>query len=264
MAEHTAVIFALEVRRGRPAIDEFAEKLTAAIESLGAEVASDVDAAPDMMLAVGGDGTMLAAVHKSVARDIPVLGFNLGTLGFLTAAEPSEMETVIEALLSGDYEIEQRTTVTATIGSRSAIGVNDVVVEKVDNTRLISLDVVIDGVSFVTYRADGLIVATPTGSTAYSFSAGGPLVAPSMDALVVTPVASHSLFDRAIVLPASSAIDITVSSDRLVKVTVDKSDLGQVGEGETVSITRAEVAARFVALDQRSFPGLIREKFGLS
>lgn len=256
--------FALEVRLGRAATEDFAEQLTGVIEGLGGKVVSEPEAEPDMVLAVGGDGTMLAAVRRSVAWDIPVLGFNLGTLGFLTAAEPSELQAVVRRLVSGDYETEERTTVSASIGAATAVGINDVVVEKIDSTRLVNLDVVIDGSPFVSYRADGLIVATPTGSTAYSFSAGGPLVDPRVDALVMTPVASHSLFDRALVLPASSEIEITVSRDRHVKVNVDKSDLGQLEAGETVIIRQGSVPARFVKLSPTSFAGLVREKFGLS
>jgi len=138
-----------------------------------------------------------------------------------------------------------------------------VVVEKIDTTRLVSLDVVIDGVPFTTYRADGLVVATPTGSTAYSFSAGGPLVAPGVDVIIMTPVASHSLFDRSLVLPSSSKIDITVSRDRLVKVNVDKGALGQLGEGDTVRIKRGNRPARFVSFGASSFPTVVRDKFGL-
>ena len=129
--------------------------------------------------------------------------------------------------------------------------------------RLVSLTVVIDGTEFATYRADGLIIATPTGSTAYSFSAGGPVVDPGVDALVLTPVASHSLFDRPLVLPADAEIAVTARTDRLVRVNVDKTDLGQIAEGETVGIRRGDRPARFVTFGSLTFPGLVREKFGL-
>lgn len=256
--------FALEVRAGRPGAKEFATRLEEEISGRGAEVVTDPRSAPDMVLAVGGDGTMLAAVKRSLAWDVPVLGFNLGTLGFLAAAEPSQLTGVVESLVGGDYRIEERTTVRASIGEREEVGINDVVVEKIDTTRLVSLDVEIDGTHFVTYRSDGLIVATPTGSTAYSFSAGGPLVDPAVDALVITPVASHSLFDRALVIPGGSELTITVSRDRHVNVNVDKTDLGQLGDAESVTIGRGEVPAKFVKLEPRSFASLVREKFGLS
>ena len=255
---------ALEIRSGRPSAEQFADRLGKSLESAGAEVVAGADTEPDMVVAVGGDGTMLAAVRRAVSWDVPVLGFNLGTLGFLAAAEPDDMETVVERLVGGDYAIEERTTVSATIDSTTVVGINDVVVEKIDSTRLVSLDVEIDGAAFATYRADGLIVATATGSTAYSFSAGGPLMDPAVDGLVITPVASHSLFDRALVLPASSELVVTVSLDRHVKVNVDKTGLGQLGNGESVRICRGETPAKFVKLEPRSFAEVVKEKFRLT
>jgi len=254
---------ALETRAGRPAAREFADRLINEIERRGSEVVADIEVHPDVVVAVGGDGTMLAAVRRSIGFDVPVLGFNLGTLGFLTEAEETDLDGVVSRLVAGDFEVEERMTVAATIGGVTALGLNDVVVEKIDTTRLVSLDVAIDDSRFTTYRADGLVVATPTGSTAYSFSAGGPLVAPGVDVLIMTPVASHSLFDRSLVLPGSSAIEITVSRDRLVKVNVDKCDLGELGEGETVRINRGDRPARFVSFGPSNFPTVVRNKFGL-
>jgi NAD+ kinase len=206
---------------------------------------------------------MLGAIRTALAWDVPVLGFNLGTLGFLAEAEPNEVDRIMGRVMSGDYRIEDRMTVTASVQGKSVSGVNDVVVEKVDSTRLINLEVTVDGEAFARYRADGLIVATPTGSTAYTFSAGGPLIDPTMEALVMTPVASHSLFDRAMVLPPSSVIGITVRRDRAVRANVDKTSMGELGEGEEVVVRRGDRPARFVTFDTRSFAGLVRGKFGL-
>ncbi|HLF61384.1 MAG TPA: NAD(+)/NADH kinase [Acidimicrobiia bacterium] len=253
--------FALEVRQGRERALEFAEVLKGIIVSSGGEVV-DADE-PDMVLAVGGDGTMLAAVQLALRSDVPVLGFNLGTVGFLTEAEPDQVETVVQRLLTGDYQLHERMTIDATVNGRTATGVNDVVVEKVDSQRLIDLDVTIDGSRFLTYRADGLIVSTPTGSTAYSFSAGGPLVDPDLDAMVLSPVAAHSLFDRPLVVPASRRIEVTVVTDRPVKVSVDKNSLGNLALGDRVLVTRGSSPARFVTFGERSFPSLLTEKFGL-
>lgn len=244
-------------------MQDFAERLIAEIDDAGGTVVEDPEVAPDLMFAVGGDGTMLGAVQRAVAWDVPVLGFNLGTLGFLTEAEPENLSEVVSRLVTGDFDIENRLTVAAAIGGVRAIGVNDVVVEKVDSTRLVSLTVFVDGTEFATYRADGLIVATPTGSTAYSFSAGGPVVDPKVDALVLTPVASHSLFDRPLVLPGDAQIEVTVFRDRLVRVNVDKIDLGEMGEGDTVEIFRGDRPAQFVTFGTTTFPGLVRQKFGL-
>ena len=255
--------FGLHIRAGSPEIAEFAKRLEAEIERAGGSVVTESDVAPAMVLAVGGDGTMLGAVGLALRWDVPVLGFNLGTLGFLTEADPEQMSVVVRRLVDADYEVDERLTVSASIGDVSEVGVNDVVVEKIDSTRLVNLEVVIDGTEFATYRADGLIVATPTGSTAYSFSAGGPVVDPGVAALVLTPVAAHSLFDRPIVLPADSEIVITVRRDRPVRVNVDKSVLGQIGDGDRVTIGKGLRRARFVTFGAWTFPGLVREKFGL-
>jgi NAD+ kinase len=254
--------FALAVRTGRPRIAEFAGKLHELILEQGGSIVPDEEE-PDMVIAVGGDGTMLGAVGTAVTWDVPVLGFNLGTLGFLTEAEPSQLNEVVKRLFANDYQIAERLTVSATAAGATVEGINDVVVEKIDSTRLIILEVVIDGEPFTTYRADGLIVATPTGSTAYSFSAGGPMIDPAVEALVLTPVAAHSLFDRPIVIPADSSIVITVRRDRPVRVNVDKEVLGMIGDGDEVDIRRGSRPARFVTFGQTSFPGLVRDKFGL-
>jgi len=255
--------FALEVRQGRESAGEFAEALSAQIQLLGGSVITDDKTPPDIVVGVGGDGTMLGAVRRSLIWDVPVIGFNLGTLGFLAETEPPDLEPTVRRLIAGDYDIDERTTVAATIGGMTALGVNDVVVEKINTTRLVSLDVVIDGEAFITYRADGLIVATPTGSTAYSFSAGGPLVDHRVDALVMTPISTHSLFDRPLVLPDTTSIEVTVSRDRPVKVNVDKTDLGRLEEHETVTIGKGDRPARFVSLGGRTFSGLVKDKFGL-
>lgn len=254
--------FALQVRTGRSAISEFAESLTEVIETAGGSVVEQ-GVSPDMVIAVGGDGTMLGAVYKAIGWDVPVLGFNLGTLGFLTEAQPEDMKRVVERLFSGDYEVDERMTIQASADGGTLDGVNDVVVEKIESTRLVHLEVVVDGTPFTTYRADGLIVATPTGSTAYSFSAGGPIVDPGVSAMVLTPVAAHSLFDRPIVLPAETEVIVTVRRDRPVRVNVDKSVLGELGDGDRVTITRGPRPARFVTFGSVSFPGLVRDKFGL-
>lgn len=255
--------FRLEIRGGRPEIEQFASRLRESVERAGGSVSADRAETPDMILAVGGDGTMLTAVKDALEWDIPVLGFNLGTLGFLTEAEPDDLDKVVHRLFEADYEVVERLTVSAEMSGVRATGVNDVVVEKIDTTRLVNLEVAIDGTPFATYRADGLIVATPTGSTAYSFSAGGPVIDPDVPALVLTPVAAHSLFHRSIVIPASAEVHITVRRDRPVRVNVDKSVLGHISDGDEVIVRRGDRPARFVTFGATTFPGLVRDKFGL-
>ncbi|MGH8950674.1 MAG: NAD(+)/NADH kinase [Acidimicrobiia bacterium] len=257
--------FSLEIRQGPENARIFAEKLHASIDSAGGEVVDESDGGtPDFVLAVGGDGTVLAAAQRALAHDVPILGFNLGTIGFLAEAEPDEIDDVIARLISGDYEVSERMTVTATVNGESATGVNDVIVEKVDSQRLIQLEVSVDGAHFLSYRVDGLIIATPTGSTAYSFSARGPLIDPVLSAMILTPVAAHSLFDRTLVLPPTTRLSIEVGRDRPVKVTVDKIDMGHLGTGQTVEIKQGQRPVKFARFRPRPFSRLITDKFGLS
>lgn len=253
---------------GRDEVAVFADSLRRAAESAGMAVVA-VEAGPgppvrpDVVVAVGGDGTMLSAVQAALAAGAPVFGFNLGTIGFLTETEPDELDAVMKALADGDYVTVPRMGITATLGGATASGLNDVVVEKIDTLRLVHLQVEVDGEPFVTYRADGLIVATPTGSTAYSFSAGGPIIDHSLEALLVTPVASHSLFARTIILSPQASIRVSVRRRRPVRVSVDKVTLGETGDDGVVEIRRSDEPVRFVRFHDHSFPRSITEKFQL-
>lgn len=267
----------LTVHASRPQSREFARSLFDLLTARGHEVMGDdpirrligrpvIDGNPEVMLAVGGDGTMLQAAHRSLALDIPVLGFNQGTVGFLAEAGVGDLERVVEALDSGRLTERQRITIAARINGESPAmaGINDVVVEKIQSQRLVFLDVMIDGEDFLTYRADGLVAATPTGSTAYNFSAGGPLVAPEVEALLLSPVAAHSLFDRTLALGPDSKIRIRVSSDRPVRVSVDGIELGFLGQGNFVDIEKGDRMARFLTLYDHGFPTTVKTKFRLS
>ncbi len=264
----------LVVHDGRPEVVAFARDLLAAAEDSGLKVVGDdcvrevidpslAEGEPDVVVAVGGDGTMLAAAQEALAHNVPLFGFNLGTIGFLTEVEPDMLAGVLEDLAAGNYTTESRMAIMATLGGAEARGLNDVVVEKIDSLRLIHLEVEIDGEAFLTYRADGMIVSTPTGSTAYNFSAGGPLVDHSISALLMTPVASHSLFSRTIVLPAESVIRVTVRRERPARASVDKVRLGEAGEGDVVEIRRAPEPIRFIRFSERSFARAVTEKFEL-
>lgn len=264
----------LVVHEGREEVTEFARRLVDAAAAAGVEVVASDGAAdlvpadpsagePEMVVAVGGDGTMLAAVQVAMRHEVPLFGFNLGTIGFLTESEPDELEKVFVALASGDYSTAPRMGLRATLNGTTAQGLNDVVVEKIDTLRLVQLAVEINDEPFVRYRADGLIVATPTGSTAYSFSAGGPLVDHSIEALLLTPVASHSLFSRTMVLDPESVVRIRVELERRARVSVDKEPLGEADEGDEVVITRAPRPVEFVRFRPHSFPRAVTEKFHL-
>ena len=223
----------------------------------------DPDRAVDLVVAVGGDGTVLEAAHAAVVLSVPVVGVNLGTIGFLAEAEPDELGDMVANLAEGRFRIEDRNTIEVQLpdGTRG-LGINDVVVEKIDSQRLVVLDVEIDGERFLRHRADGLVVATSMGSTAYSFSAGGPLMDPRVDGILITPVAPHSLFDRSLVIPSDSVVVITVADDRAVRVSADGRELGAMNEGDRCVIGPGP-PTQFVRMRQEGFPGRVTRKFRL-
>ena len=169
----------------------------------------------DLVVAIGGDGTVLRAARQAVAADADVLGINLGELGYLAEVEPDGWEAALDTYFGGGHRLDDRMLVAAAGPSGDLpAALNEVVIEKQALGRTVRLGVSIDGAFFTSYVADGLIVATPTGSTAYSLSARGPIVAPSHRALVMTPVSPHTLFDRSLILGPTSLVEVTVLGDR--------------------------------------------------
>jgi NAD+ kinase len=225
----------------------------------------------DLMLAVGGDGTMLRAVDMVGAHDVPVLGLNVGEMGYLTEVEPSDMEEALAGFLSGDYGIEERMTLNVAIEAPSGavppaewVALNEAVLEKTAPGHTVRLSVSVNGRFFTTFAADGLIVATPTGSTAYALSARGPIVSPRHRALLVTPVAPHMLFDRTLVLDPSESVRLEVIDGRPATVSVDGRDAGRLMEGDAIACRAGERSARLVTFGERDFHGILKAKFGLA
>ncbi|HTK92520.1 MAG TPA: NAD(+)/NADH kinase [Verrucomicrobiae bacterium] len=219
----------------------------------------------DLLLVLGGDGTLLSMARLVGDLNVPILGVNLGGLGFLTALTIEELFPALEALLRGDLLVEERMMLAARVtrqGERLSeyVALNDVVITKSAMSRIINLDVSVQGQFATAYRADGLIVSTPTGSTAYCLSAGGPIVFPTMDAIVLTPICSHTLTNRPIVLPGSQPIDVTLQSDQDVMLTMD----GQVGfhlkRGDRVEIRQAAARIRLLRVPQKHFFSVLRTK----
>jgi len=219
----------------------------------------------DLVVAIGGDGTVLRATRRAVPADADVLGINLGELGYLAEVEPDAWEAGLGAYFSGAHRLEERMLVASrTPAGELPAGLNEVVIEKQALGRTIRLGVSIDGGYFTSYVADGLILATPTGSTAYSLSARGPIVAPSHRALVMTPVSPHTLFDRSLILEPTSVVEVTVLGDRDAAVSIDGQEHGRLAVGETISITGAPDPARFATFGGRNFHQILKAKFGLS
>ncbi len=223
----------------------------------------------DVVISLGGDGTMLRAVDTAYEAGVPVLGVNVGQMGYLTEVEPSEFESALDRLVAGDFEVAERMVLEMTVeSSGSAKGrwfaLNEAVLEKVHTGRLVRLEVDINGTFFTTYAADGVIVATPTGSTAYSFSARGPIVSPRHRCLLLTPVSPHMLFDRSLVLAPEEILRFVVCDDRSVVLTADGRELGELAAGDTVSCRGGDRSARIVTFGPRDFHQILKAKFGLA
>jgi NAD+ kinase len=231
------------------------------VDALG----TDATVSPlDLIVGIGGDGTLLRAAHLAHELDVPVIGINLGTVGYLTEVEPENIGEMLRRLAAGDLGIHSRMTVAARIpDGRTLHGINDIVMEKVLSQRLVRISVDVDDEFFTTFRADGLIIATPVGSTAYSLSAGGPVVDPDLDVLIMTPVAPHSLMSRPTVFAPRAVLRFTVATERQVRVNVD----GRVGtvldQGESVVVEAGERAVHFLTMGIHPFPQAVRHQFGL-
>ncbi|MFZ4515549.1 MAG: NAD(+)/NADH kinase [Acidimicrobiia bacterium] len=223
----------------------------------------------DCAVSLGGDGTMLRTVDLVSRAGVPVLGVNAGQLGYLTEVEPDALESALDAVANGAYTCVERMTLRVAVRSDGpAAGewcaLNEAVLEKSQPGRMVRVDVAIDDVPFTTYAADGVIVATPTGSTAYAFSAGGPIVDPALACLLLTPVSPHMLFNRSLVLPAAQTLELSVGDERAPSLILDGRVLGQLGAGDSVRCSAASQPARLVTFGPRDFHQILKAKFGLA
>jgi NAD+ kinase len=236
---------------------------------LGVEDEALVDGAV-LAVSLGGDGTMLRTVRLVASAGIPVLGVNHGQLGYLTAIEPAALHEAMRAFFAGTHQIEERMLLSVRTDAPSSgvaldtVALNEAVLEKSDGGRTVRLDVAFDGAPFTPYTADGLIVATPTGSTAYAFSVRGPIIAPTHRAMLLTPVSPHMLFDRSLVLEPDDLLRIEVASDRPAMLSVDGALVGTLDQGDAIVCTAADFPARLVTIGPRDFHRILKEKFGLA
>jgi NAD+ kinase len=212
-----------------------------------------------LVVCVGGDGTVLRAAQLAMAEGIPIAGVNMGRLGFLTDIAPAELFAKFEQVCAEDWRIEERIVVRATVGNGDARvrvfhGLNDVVVSKRSPGRPIYVELTIDGAKLAVYRCDGIIVATPTGSTGYSLAAGGPILSPTEHHLVVTPVSAHLALSRSLVLQPQSEVLLRVTTDHGAYVSVDGQEDLPITSGTTVEARLSEHTVRFVRFhDPASF-----------
>jgi len=215
----------------------------------------------DLMMALGGDGTMLHTVRLLNGRDIPVVGVNLGSLGFMTSIVEGELERSLSAIVNGDFTISRRTLLAGRGAGGAWRALNDVVIGWGQSSRVVTLGLRVDGVDVVSYVCDGLIVSTPTGSTGHSLSAGGPIVHPEAPVWVVNPICPHSLSNRPMVVPDTARLEVTVlDSPKQQLLVVDGRERGLLGSGDRIEMARAEATVRFVHLPGYNYFAVLSRK----
>jgi NAD+ kinase len=261
----------------RPEAARVAARAAAWVEAQGhqsiAAVSADGSIAIDgaaLVVSLGGDGTLLRAVHAALPSGVPVLGVNIGTLGYLTQVEPDDLEAALAHFLADTHQVEERMTLDVTVTDRDGetlarrYALNEATVEKTVPGHTVRVATAIDDRPFVTYAADGLLVSTPTGSTAYNLSARGPVLSPLLRAIVVTPVSPHMIFDRPLVLEPTEWIRLEVLEPRPAVLVVDGVTITHLHPGSTVECREGDRPALLVTLGPRDFHALLRAKFHLA
>lgn len=228
----------------------------------------DINPSSDLIIVVGGDGSLLSAARMAVNVDVPVTGISRGRLGFLTDIPPDDLELILNDLLRGNYQEEHRfllnTQISGAANTRTEDALNDVVLSRGNETHLIEFEVIIDNQFVSYYRADGLIISTPTGSTAYSLSAGGPIMHPALNAIVLVPMFSHSLSSRPLVVDGNSKIEIKLSQEnkREMQLSCDGQMTYSVLAGQTITITKHPKQLRLLHPSHYSYYDTLRLKLG--
>ena len=230
----------------------------------GVDVFDDSDFTADFVISLGGDGTLLRAAGHVGAKGVPIVGINMGRLGFLADIVPSETESAIDSLYDGNYAIEEHTVISAETDGMPLNGqhyaLNDIAVLKRDTASMITIHAEVNGEYLVTYQADGLIVSTPTGSTAYSLSNGGPIIVPRTGTLCLTPVAPHSLNIRPIVIPDDSEITLTVESRSHNFLTAVDGQSEKCAENTRLTKRKAPYSIKIVKRSSQRYYSTLREK----
>lgn len=246
----------------------FTDASTAAIAKMKAVVLPDTATLArqvDLLLVFGGDGTMLRVAREIAGSRTPMLGINVGGLGFLTAVPSIEMPAALKCVWNGAFDFESRVLLQATGRANGRIvdqsALNDIVVSRGIASRLIELDVCVDGSLLTRYRCDGLIISSPTGSTAYSLAAGGAVVFPTAEVMALTPICPHTLSNRSLILPMSAKIDVTVVSPKPATIlSVDGQMVSELSSGDVITIRRSRRSVSLTHLTGTSFCETLRRK----
>ncbi|WP_419677815.1 NAD(+)/NADH kinase [Aliarcobacter lanthieri] len=214
----------------------------------------------DFLISVGGDGTLLGVVRKAFKYNLPVLGINLGTLGFLTDLSMEQLPKFIDDLMINNYKINSRMIIEGSIKDKKFVAFNDIVISRKNLSSMLKVKAKIDKKAFNTYFGDGLIVSTPSGSTAYNLSVGGPIVYPLTEAFIITPIAPHSLTQRPIVVPADFEIEFKVPNSSEAVVIVDGQEMYELKKDEILNIKIATKKAKMLHRSSRDFFKVLSEK----
>ncbi len=229
----------------------------------------------DCALVLGGDGTIVRAARDMTASPVPMIGVNLGTLGYLCEVEEENVFSAIDRIMADDYEIEQRVKIVGSIGEDEGelseqMALNDIVIYRAGNLQIVSLNVYVNGSFLCNYHADGLIIATPTGSTAYSMSAGGPIMDPKAEMIVITPVNAQAMSAKSIVIPSEDEVRVEVMrrnkgvvKEESVEIAFDGDNIACIGIGESIVIKQAPEMAKFLKLSSLSFIERLEKKMNV-
>ena len=217
----------------------------------------------DLVIVLGGDGTLLSIAHLAAQKDVPVLGVNLGSLGFLTEVPLDEMYLTLDSFLGGEEKIiSPRRMLEASFKGRVYYCLNDVVINKGALARMIQCAIWIDDKEIATLRADGLIISTPTGSTAYSLAAGGPIIQPYIPAIIIAPICPHTLSFRPMVISSDSRIKVQLLTGEEVYLTLDGQRGDSLAENDEVEVKRSDLELRLISSPKRNYFDLVHEKLG--
>ena len=248
-------------------VKELTEEIIEKLTSLGAEVRQDIDYNDaDLAIAVGGDGTTLNVAKSAALAGIATLGINAGRLGFMSGLEKNELDLLSE-LVSGNYKIEERMMLQAKVVDENENALcyhclNDAVISRGDLARLIDISVYCDGREITDTRADGMIISTPTGSTAYSMAAGGPVVSPDNSCFIVTPICPHSLLNRSIVFSADKELEVSVGNDKNNNafLSIDGATSIEINSNSRILISKSDLTAKLIKLKPDNFYEILKKK----
>ena len=240
----------------------FEEEIAAKTDMPGVS-GNDLASAVDMLVVFGGDGTLLMAARLAMGSDVPILGINMGAFGFMTVINLDEMLGAMELVLDGKYSTSQRMMLDVSVEGAQHPALNDVVINRGNLSRMVNLETFVDGKYLSTFKADGLIISTPTGSTAYSLSSGGPIVLPELNSIIINPICPHTLTNRPIVLPPESVIEVIVwTKEGEASVTLDGQDLFILKSGDRVGIQKSKYHINLVESPHRDYLEILRTKLG--